>query len=304
MNVIIFGSNGMLGTYVKDVFKTEQTKCSYINVIALTRKDYDIEHGDYDALSIYLDTLIDSHPHPHSHPHSYEKCDTYIINCAGAIPQKYSSIEARVFIKLNTLFPLDLERYCVEKNRKRTENVYLIHITTDCVFSGKNGQYDEDSVHDETNIYGVTKSLGEPNDAYVLRTSIIGEEMYSKKSLLEWVISKKQDKQGINGYENHFWNGVTCLTLARIILEIVKNLNNGIEIVCTGVTHIHSPDSVSKYELCKYIDEIYQLNIPVINGYLTPETIDKTLVTKRENIFKINSIKDQIQELWNYHHAK
>jgi dTDP-4-dehydrorhamnose reductase len=294
MNVIIFGSNGMLGRYVKEVFQQEwkKNKDLNINIVMSTRKDYDIEKNDYQTLKGYLDSIIEAFP---------KASRTYIINCAGAIPQKCDiKTQARTFIKMNTLFPLDLQRYCEETALSLQNMVDLIHITTDCVFSGKDGHYNEDSPHDETNIYGVTKSLGEPEGAYVLRTSIIGEEIYSKKSLLEWVIASSNNPS-INGYKNHYWNGVTCLTLARIVLDITLNLREGTEMVPRGVTHIHSPDVASKYDLCQYIDEIYNLKIQQINPFETEKDVDKTLATKRENNFKINSIKDQIQELWNYH---
>ena len=70
----------------------------------------------------------------------------------------------------------------------------LIHITTDCVFTGLTGFYTETSTHDSLDIYGKTKSLGEPEKATVIRTSIIGEELYNKKSLLEWVKTNKNNR--------------------------------------------------------------------------------------------------------------
>lgn len=297
INVIIFGSNGMLGRYVKEVFDRENQINSDVkfHIFKSTRNEYDIAEKDYTGLRQYIDDLLSNF---NKESKTCKRCKTYIVNCAGAIPQKCNiNSDTRTFIKLNTLFPLDLQRYCDER-----ENVDLIHITTDCVYSGKDGKYNEDSVHDETSIYGVSKSLGEPKGAYVLRTSIIGEELYSKKSLLEWVIASS--KRPINGYKNHNWNGVTCLTLARIILDLTINLNNGKELLSRGVTNIHSPDVVSKYELCVYINEIYDLGCPAIIPFETKEDVNKTLASKYKYNFNINSIKAQIQELWNYHHLK
>ena len=86
-------------------------------------------------------------------------------------------------------------------------NVKMIHITTDCVFSGKVGNYDENDRHDCDDIYGKTKLDGEPKNSCVIRTSIIGESK-NERGLLEW--AKNTASQRITGYTNHWWKGVTC----------------------------------------------------------------------------------------------
>jgi dTDP-4-dehydrorhamnose reductase len=146
----------------------------------------------------------------------------------------------------------------------------MIHITTDCVFSGKDGSYNELSEHDETNDYGMSKSLGELCNATIIRTSIIGEEVQNKRSLLEWVKSNKG--KDINGFVNHFWNGVTCLELSNVIYKIINE-----KLYWNGVRHIFSPKSVSKFELVSMINEVYNLNIK-INPFET-ENVDKTITT-------------------------
>lgn len=165
----------------------------------------------------------------------------------------------------------------------------MIHITTDCVFLGKKGNYNEDDLHDETNDYGVSKSLGELCDATIIRTSIIGEELRNKRSLLEWVKSNTHGE--INGYDNHHWNGVTCLQLSFIIKDIIENNK-----FWKGIRHIYSPKSVSKYELVNMINEIYKLNIKV-NKFNTENSIDKTITTKYKKIFDIPNLYTQIQSL-------
>ena len=87
-------------------------------------------------------------------------------------------------------------------------------------FTGKKGSYNEDDLHDEINDYGTSKSLGELCDATIIRTSIIGEELRNKRSLLEWVKSNAHGE--INGYDNHYWNGVTCLQLSFFIKDIIE----------------------------------------------------------------------------------
>ena len=171
---------------------------------------------------------------------------------------------------INSLFPHILYDICTLKGAK------LIHISTDCVFSGEKGGYNETNKHDATDVYGKSKSLGEPENACIIRTSIIGEEIRNKKSLLEWV--KSQKGKTVTGFKNVYWNGVTCLQLAKYIKEIIdKNT------LWTGVKHYTSTrdisflnpltgypdppimhhDFISKADLIHYISEIYDLNIHI-----------------------------------------
>jgi dTDP-4-dehydrorhamnose reductase len=173
--------------------------------------------------------------------------------------------------------------------------VKYIHITTDCVFSGNGGMYSERDAHDETNNYGVSKSLGELGiNATVIRTSIIGEEMKNKYSLLEWVRSHTNTE--INGYTNHYWNGVTCLQLSKIVANMILYKQYWI-----GVRHIFSPSPVSKYDLVCMINEIYGLN-NTVNKFATEQKVDKTLSSIHNECksFEIPDLKTQITQLQQY----
>ena len=211
--------------------------------------------------------------------------DDVIINCAGVIPQssKQRDLSTRLYFTINGLFPVVLSQVCDRLGAK------MVHITTDCVFSGKAGRYDEDAVHDETNDYGMSKSLGELCKATIIRTSIIGEEKANKRSLLEWLRSNKGGT--INGYTNHFWNGVTCLQLAKLVAGLISNGE-----LWTGVRHIHSPTAVSKYELVNMINDIYELGITV-NEFRTKEAVDKTLASNRDPVGEIPELEEQIREM-------
>ena len=268
MKIIIFGSNGMLGNYVK----------SYLNkheIIPLTRKDYDISNLTISSLTDLLESK------------NVQKNDI-IINCAGVIPQasKQRGLNTRLYFTINSLFPVILSQIC-DKFRAK-----MIHVTTDCVFSGKDGNYDENSFHDEINDYGISKSLGELCKATIIRTSIIGEEINNKRSLLEWV--KSNQNKTINGYTNHFWNGVTCLQLSKVIYKIIND-----NLFWNGIRHIYSPTSVSKYELVEMINEIYKFNI-TINKHKTESNVDKTIKTlyTENSLFDIPDLYKQINELY------
>jgi dTDP-4-dehydrorhamnose reductase len=261
MKIILFGANGMLGNYVRSYLSKN------FDVVMVTRSQFDIESKDWDKLVSLLNNTIST--------------EDIIINCAGAIPQRHP--DPNKYIIVNTLFPLELEKYCMNIGLR------MIHITTDCVFSGNSGKYDETSIHDATELYGITKSLGEPKHICVLRTSIIGEENKNKTSLLEWVRANRN--QTISGYSNVFWNGVTCLQLAKVIQHIlIKN------IYWRGVRHIHSPDTVSKYQLCQIMNEVYDLHIRVEPGEanIASDRSIASIYSIRD--FEIPSIRDQIME--------
>jgi len=251
MKILLFGRYGMLGNYV--YHKLSQ----YYDIIFFTRKEYDIESNDYEKLNFLIKNI------------------DVIINCAGIIPHKSTNIKEN--ISVNALFPQLLNCICIQQNIK------FIHITTDCVFSGDRGNYKEDDIHDSTYIYGITKSTGEPKGACIIRTSIIGEEIKSKVSLLEW--TKSQNK--IYGYTNHYWNGITCFQLSEIIFEIIEK-----NMYWKGVRHIYG-EKVSKYNLIKKIIKIYNLNVELIP--IEKNFNDKSLDSNYINNYKILNLEEQLE---------
>jgi dTDP-4-dehydrorhamnose reductase len=260
MKIYLFGSTGMLGRYIYLLLS------KYYNVNCINRVDYNIKNDTFEKLEEILSSDL--------------RENDIIINCAGIIPQKYLKDEYKVYIKVNTLFPHKLSEIADKYNLK------FIHITTDCVYDGIKGNYSESDLHTAKDIYGISKSLGEPKNTTIIRTSIIGEEITGKKSLIEWIKSNKDGE--INGYTNHYWNGVTCLTLATFIKSIIENNN-----FWKGVKHIYSENIVTKYDLCCYVNEIYNLNIK-INKFEDKIQKNMTLTGEikiEENIFE--QIKNQ-----------
>jgi len=281
INLIVFGSNGMLGRYVSVYF----SKILKYNVINITRKEYVINADNLSNLENFLiKTGIDE--------------NTWVINCVGAIPQREKITTEKTAAKnleeyyiINTAFPLLLSNICYKYNAK------MIHPTTDCVYSGKTTNslfrfYIETDFPDETSAYGISKWLGEPKNCIVLRTSIIGEERYNKLSLLEWV---KNSKDSIKGWTNHYWNGITCLQWSKIAQQIIENQENQ---VIKNFYHIVSPDVKSKYDLAVIIKEAYNLELNIIPTE-SSQPIDKTLGTLYD-IFKIPSLTEQIHEQSKY----
>jgi dTDP-4-dehydrorhamnose reductase len=303
-NVIVFGGTGMLGRYV-----TTYLKSKGFNVVEVNREHIDVE-------SIVDISPIENLLEPHIKP------NTVIVNCIGKIPQKMDNTTAnlKTFTIVNTLFPRYLS-IIVEKfnhsrrgaeplrSLNRSDSPFgregsalefvppgigcrFINITTDCVFSGGRGDYTENDIADAVDVYGSTKSLGETRNDTVIRTSIIGEELKGKKSLLEWI---KSNKNGIvGGFTRHYWNGVTCLELSKIIYEIIRQ-----GLYWKGVRHIYSPSKVSKYQLVSYINTLWNLDIKI--NEIEGETIDRSLKSIYDT--GVNSVKNiqlQLQELRQY----
>jgi len=271
--IIVLGKNGMLGRYVYKYFLNKG-----IDVIGTDRTILDASKDALNDLKIKLDNmkLINTD-------------EVIVINCIGTIKPQVDKLGVKNAIKINSLFPYDLKDACDFLGYK------LIHITTDCVYSGNNGNYKEDAEHDVTDIYGRTKSLGEPANTTVVRTSIIGEEVNQARSLVEWIKSNKDKK--VFGYTNHSWNGITCLQFAKVCEYIIKN-----DLYWEGVKHVYSPNSVTKEELVNMISNIYELNIEV-EPKEASSMCNRTLSTLNETDIDLTipELSIQIQEMKDFY---
>lgn len=266
--IFILGANGMLGSYVSTYFKS----LGY-EVVEVTRKDIDICTVTEQDLEYFFNFKCDP------------KTGCIVINCAGVIKPQIDKLGNLNGIVGNSVFPFLLANVCEKLNMK------MFHITSDCVFTGKKGLYTEKDAHDCLDVYGKTKSLGEPENCQVIRTSIIGEEYDNQRSLVEWI--KTQKNKQTNGYTNHYWNGVTCLELAKIINKFIVG-----GIYWNGVKHIYSPNIVTKQELVQTVSDVYGLNI-TINPIETPEKCDRSLSSIYDMGSKvcISTIKSQIETM-------
>lgn len=174
-----------------------------------------------------------------------------VINCIGIIKQLKESHNALLSIEINSLFPHKLADHI------KGSKIRLIHISTDCVFSGDKGNYIETDYSDAKDLYGKTKFLGELinyNNCITIRTSIIGPELQTKVSLLEWFLSQKGT---VNGYVNAIYSGLTTIELIKIIVDhIIPNLNKH------GLYNVSS-EPISKHDLLVKIAIQFKLNVKV-----------------------------------------
>ena len=173
-----------------------------------------------------------------------------VINCIGVIKQSQVANDILNLVRINSVFPHVLASVCAEVDSR------LIHISTDCVFSGGQGMYVEDSFADANDLYGRSKYLGEVDypHSITLRTSIIGHELRSNRSLVDWFLSQEGR---VDGYCKAIFSGMPTVELARIIQDYVIP-NQGLR----GLYHV-SVDPVSKFDLLSMIASEYKKTIAI-----------------------------------------
>lgn len=209
----------------------------------------------------------------------------YIINSVGIL-NKTAEDNPELSILINSYLPHFIESISKDTNTK------VIHISTDCVFSGKTGSYVESDSKDGIGYYAQSKALGEivNNKDLTIRTSIIGPDLNPNGiGLFNWFINQKGK---INGFTQVFWSGVTTIQLAKSIKEIIFS-NNQI----TGLVHLTNNNKICKYDLLLLLKKIYGLNnieIEKSNLYV----VDKSLINTRSDVFtNIPNYEEMIIEM-------
>jgi dTDP-4-dehydrorhamnose reductase/SAM-dependent methyltransferase len=261
MKVFIFGKNGMLGNTLF-LYLSQQYK-----VVGFDRKDFDVLSQNWSELHTLL-VKNDFQP------------NDIVINCIGIIPQKKISSEIESSV-VNTRFPHELAKVLHELNG------IFIHISTNCVFPHSENAYSEEDTPNPDDTYGTTKYAGEPQGATIIRSSIIGEEKNTSYSLLSWALSANGL---IKGFEDHLWNGVTCLQLAKVIYYMIKT-----NTFWKGVRHIHSNEIVSKSTLLQMIFQVYKSKNSVL-PFHTGQPCTKLLTSSYASIIEIPPLYQQISE--------
>lgn len=173
-----------------------------------------------------------------------------VINCIGLIKQHEISKQHVDAIKINALLPHQLADLCNKYNSK------LIQFSTDCVFDGKKGLYRESDIPNSTDLYGKSKCLGEVNYGkhLTLRTSIIGHELNSSVSLVDWFLSQSTE---VNGYSKAIFSGLPTCYIAKLLAEKIIG-NDSLK----GIYHL-SAEPIDKYTLISLISEIYGKSIKI-----------------------------------------
>lgn len=238
MRVLILGADGMLG---HQVFAHLQERHDVRGTVRRALDEYagfrlfvaDNTYAETDARDTgrLMEIVGDFHPGA-------------IINAIGIVKQREEANSSLQNLEINALFPHRLGILC------QAVGARLIHMSTDCVFSGDKGSYSEDDIADARDLYGRSKFLGELHQAHTLtlRTSIIGLELRHKTSLVEWFLEQRGK---IKGYRRAIYSGLTTMELARVIERLLVDHGQ-----LSGVWHVASRP-ISKYDLlCRLAKEL------------------------------------------------
>jgi dTDP-4-dehydrorhamnose reductase len=240
MRVLIIGVSGMLGSALHQVFAPDprfETWGTLRHSAArrfFAERDHarllhGVDVGDQDALVSVL-----SRVRPH-----------VLINAVGVIKQLAVANDPLIVLPINAIFPHRLAGLCGLAGAR------MIHISTDCVFSGRKGNYTESDASDAEDLYGKSKYLGEVTDrpdVITLRTSGIGHELNSRNGLLEWFLGERGP---VRGYSQAIYTGLPWVELARVIRDYVFPRPE-----LSGLYHVSS-DPISKLELLRIIAKVY-----------------------------------------------
>lgn len=272
ITVLVLGSTGMLGHQVVERLMNSKNFFSVINVSYRHKLNEETIVIDIEKDFPKLEELINK-----SKP-------KFIINCIGVLISESLKNQKKAEY-INAHFPHILKKIC-NKNKSK-----LIHISTDCVFSGKKGSYLENDFTDSKTIYGQSKSKGEiiDKDHLTLRTSIIGPEIKKGgEGLLSWFLNEQNSN--VKGYGKAIWSGVTTVELAKVI---EKSLTSNI----FGLYHVTNNEKISKYNLLKLFNDYlyFEKNIILDNTVVN----DKSLVDSRNELnYVVPSYRSMIKEMF------
>jgi len=193
-----------------------------------------------------------------------------VVNCVGLVKQREEAQDPYLAVAINALLPHRLARLCAEIGAR------LVHVSTDCVFSGRRGRYRESDLTDAEDLYGKSKALGETGSretsAVTLRTSFIGRELASPKhGLVEWFLA--QDGGSVKGFAGVTYTGLTSVELANVIRKIVECQRD-----LSGLYHV-AGEAITKYELLFLLRRTYGLSVDIQRA--EEPVSDRSLVMER-----------------------
>lgn len=242
MRILILGGDGMLGhRLLQDLSRAHNVRVT----LRQERSTYNrfplfTETNSYTGIDVrvtdrLVGVLADFHPEA-------------VINAVGVVKQRKDGLDPIPNLEINALLPHRLAALC------NAIGAHLIHISTDCVFSGRSGGYTENDEPDPIDVYGHSKLLGEviTPGCITLRTSIIGPELWRRTSLLEWFLAQKGQAFG---YRNAIFSGLTTIEMSRIMERLVTNFPQS-----AGIYHVSS-QPISKFDLLTLIRDKFGLPI-------------------------------------------
>lgn len=262
MKVLVLGVSGMLGHKVFKEFRS----LNDFEVWGTVRSASLLRYFDADECKHILTSVDVLEPDTLIRIFTELRPDI-VINCVGLIKQLAQAENPLTALPINSMLPHRLANLC------ELIGARLIHVSTDCVFSGQQGMYSEEDISDANDLYGKSKFIGEIcNLAHVitLRTSIIGHELGSQVALVDWFLSQNNS---VKGYTRAIFSGLPTVELARVMRDFVVPRSG-----LYGLYHV-SVDPISKYDLLRLIADQYGQRVGVVPD--DKVVIDRSLDSSR-----------------------
>lgn len=245
MNVLVLGASGMIGSAMFRVL-SERSDWS---VFGTLRKE---DSKNFFPADIVCNLLsgVDVFKSDEMLRVFSQLRPSVVVNCIGITKHHKESDDSLLAIQLNSLYPHQLAALC------KLSNARLIHVSTDCIFSGRKGSYSEIDEADATDVYGKTKFLGEVNYPHTitLRTSTIGHELQSQFGLLEWFLAQQEK---CKGYRKAVFSGLPNTSFAELVRDIVVPSTH-----LSGLYHVGA-SPIGKYDLLNLIADVYGKSIKI-----------------------------------------
>lgn len=261
MKVLVVGASGMIGSTVLRVLSERQDWQVFGSV-----RDASVKRFFSPAIGERLVAGIDVE-HPDSLAKVLDKVrPNVVVNCAGLTKHKPEAEDPLISVPINTLMPHRLAALC------KLVGARLIHVSTDCVFSGGKGCYSEDDYADALDVYGKSKALGEVDytHAITLRTSTIGHELQSRYGLLDWFLSQEGR---CKGYTRAVFSGLPTVVFAQVMRDVVIPRPD-----MSGLYHV-AAKPINKFDLLRLIADVYGKMIDIVPD--DKLVIDRSLDAKR-----------------------
>jgi dTDP-4-dehydrorhamnose reductase len=278
MKILILGGSGMLGHALFQMLPPRHdVRVTLHRPLAHYRQWPQFQPANsFDTVDVYRpETLA---------PALGEFRPQVVVNCIGVVKQRHEA-DVLEHLEINAVAPHRIARLCHDAGAR------LIHVSTDCVFSGRRGMYTEDDNADAEDIYGRTKYLGEVDAPHclTLRTSFIGRELSGRLSLLEWFLAQRGP---VKGFRRAIFSGLTSLELARVIERMLTQFP-----AASGLYHVSS-DPIDKYTLLHLLRDHFALDTKIEGDEAV--VIDRSLDSSRfreQFGYRPPSWPDMVQEL-------
>lgn len=262
--ILIIGTKGMAGHVIYNYLNknTDYKVFGIARNIAENNQEISLDVSDTDKLKEII-----------TH-HDFDA----VINCIGILNKDAEDNPSKA-IWFNSYFPHLLEEITKESQTQ------VIHISTDCVFNGKKGNYAENDFKDGEGFYAQSKALGEiTNDKdLTIRTSIIGPELKNGIGLFHWFMNQSGE---INGYTSAYWSGVTTLELAKTIQYVIEN-------PLQGLVHLTNGVPINKFDLINLFKDIWNKDQTIILPY-EGKKVDKSLEKSELLKYEVKSYKEML----------